>query len=282
MLYIIRQTSAAHHLQCLSSPSFLRASFRSAPIPGTTITVYPTVFEAFWGPGWAAGVGFAGLVVVVCSGSGQYSPFVWLSRLAECSRVAAFDPVDCEGCDTDKRCWSRLDWWWKLALLCRGLFLGSEGTWEQQNDGLLEGLTFDGPLVNLFGAGSREGWGLGGGSGATVSFSGSSSFRRPNFCKASILTTCGSDAFLTLCEDSDVIDTWFGLFTDTLAGIILGFGATTGGPVLDKRACEWDLSNSGSSPETGRCLFKSIVWSIVGHKGVFFVDALFRRWTSAS
>lgn len=151
-------------------------------------------------------------------------------------------------------------------LLCRGLILGSVTTWESQNDGLLDGSSLDGPLASLSDVGlffdlGRMGGGTRG-TGATVSFCGSCSGRRPNLWRASSLTTCASLQCLSLYEESDNRRAWSGVFTETAAGIFLGLGATTGGAALQvKEGCESDLLDScfGSCTGAGRCFSKSMV-----------------------
>lgn len=77
-------------LQFLRSPSFLSASFRSAPIPGTTMTVYPTAFDVLWGLGGAADVGLTDPESVQGRSSGQGPTVLWFCWLAEsCRPVAA-------------------------------------------------------------------------------------------------------------------------------------------------------------------------------------------------
>lgn len=77
-------------LQFLRSPSFLSASFRSAPIPGTTMTVYLTVFDVLWGLGGAAGVDLTDPESVQGRSSGQGPTVSWFCWLVEsCRPVAA-------------------------------------------------------------------------------------------------------------------------------------------------------------------------------------------------
>lgn len=160
--------------------------------------------------------------------------------------------------------WSHLESLWNPALLRRGWSSGAE---QDETNGLL-----DGPLAHLLGLGWKKECDLGGGRGPSVSLSASVSFRRPNFCKASNLTTSGFVTRLSLEKESNGSRASLSDFTGGFARMILGLGATGGGH-LAAADCECGLLDPGLRP-TGT---ESIVWSTVGHKGVFFVEVLFRK-----